>query len=162
VGDQSAVVPLHAAQDMGPASDNKIGASPNDRVRERDRVAAVLTEEGLRARPHVAAVRAFRPRVPGPDHEGGLRVCAANETNGTGDVSQILIPWVRSEAQDGDANAALTEIGDLAGPAGVPKTLAVEGRERLGLSARSVVERVIVRQVQDGEAGAPQYPCVGG
>ena len=71
VGDQLAAVPLHPAQHVRARADDEIGPRIDDRVRERERVAAVLTEEHLGAGDDVLVRDAFGAGVHRHDDDVG-------------------------------------------------------------------------------------------
>src|SRR5262249_19198604 len=92
VGDHAAVVPLAAAEDVRPVSHDEVGASTHDGVRERNGVAARLTEERLRPRPYVLTVGALGAGVHGHDDDVRLPLCAAHDLHRGADVEQALRP----------------------------------------------------------------------
>src|SRR6185312_13737488 len=95
VGDQPALVPLHAAQHVRARADDEVGAGVDDGVREADRVAAVLAEEALGAGPDVLPVTALGTRVHGHDDHVGDAIGRADELLRGGDVGERRGPGIR-------------------------------------------------------------------
>ena len=156
VGDQPAAVPLHPAQDVRAAARDEIGARAHDRVREGDRVPAVLAEEPLRPRPDVLVVGALGAGVHRHDHDVRPRVGLAHEPLGGRKIQQRLRPRVRREAEHRDADPAHVHVRDLARPPRRQQPRLPDGRDRVGLPGRAVVERVVVGEVHHREPRLPE------
>ncbi len=162
VRDQPAAVPLHPAEHVRPAADDEVGARVDHCVREGDRVAAVLAEEPLRAALDVLVVGALAARVHRHDDEVGPLVGLADERLRGRDPEQALRPGIGREADDGDLGAADVDVRDLAGPAGREQPGLSQRCDRVRLAARAVVQRVVVREVHQGEPGVAEIGRVRG
>ena len=115
VGDQPALVELHAAHDVRAVPDDQVGAGVDHGVRELDRVAAVLAEERLGARPDAGLVGALGAHVHLHDDEVGLAARRLDDLRRGGQVgAQVRPRLVRREPDHRDLEALDLDDRDLA------------------------------------------------
>ncbi len=136
-------------------ADDEIGARVDRSTREADRVAPVLAEVPLGAGSHVLAVGPLGAHVGGDDHDVGALVGVGDCRANTGQVGHRLRPRVRREAEHGDADGTDLLTSNLAGLPGVLEAGAVERLDGVLQTGLAEVMRMVVGQVEHGEARRP-------
>ena len=105
----------------------------------------------------VLGVRSLGSRVHVDDDDVGVARGIADEARRSFDVEQALRPAVRRAADQRDPDVPQRHVQHLAGKPLLEEPRVAKRLERLALPLRAVVERVVVRDVEHVEAGAPQH-----
>ena len=161
VGDQVAVVELHAAQHVRSAGDDQAGAGVDGQVGEGFGVAAVLAQVMLLPAGYVIGTGAFRAGVHVHHDHRGLPPGLPDERASGGQVQEVGVVGIGREGHERDLDPVRPDHGDLARQPGLGQARGVQRPDRLGLAGGAEVEGVVVRVVHDGEPGLPEVPRVG-
>ena len=141
-------------------ADDEVGAGVDDRVGERDRVAAPLAEVRLRPPTDVGVGRPLRAGVHVHDDDVRARGGGPHQPPRLVEVEQVGGPRVGREAEHGHLDA-----GRRARPRSRPRGRCVaipaarSAATVVSSPSRPGVARVVVREAHDGEAGAPERMC---
>ena len=161
VGDQSAAVDLHPAQDVRARAQHEIGARGDRGVREAPQVAPVLAEGVLVPVGDVQPPGALGAAVEEHDHDRRPARRGAHERADARGIVERRAPGVGGEAHERHGGARRVAHADLARRAGRADARAPQRRPGPAVAGGAEVERMVVGDVHEIDAGAAERRGVG-